>query len=375
MPPAEARTAPHEVPASPWSLLIARPFGIPVRIHFTFLLLLLWIGFGARAAGRAVGPEIVFILLLFACVVLHELGHALMGRRFGVKTREIVLYPIGGIARLDDLPRGVPELLIALAGPAVNVVIVVLLGGLMWAFGIPVSRWAAPVMSDAGLVPKLFFTNFILVAFNMIPAFPMDGGRVLRALLSLATSDSTATRVAATIGQGIAILFGAAGLFGGGPILLLVALFVFLGAGQEVAFSTRRAVVEGHSVREAMITRFEVLAPDDSLGKAAQTLLETHQQDFPVIDAWGRVAGILPRAALLAGLARAGREGAVLDYMARDVESIPPATPLDEALRRLQSNPLVPVMVAEDGRVLGMVTLENLAEFIEVSRRTRKAGA
>lgn len=365
----ERRSEEHAV--SPWSLRIATVAGIPIRIHFTFVLLLLWLGFAARAQRRSVTGEIGFILLLFACVVLHELGHAVMARRFAVKTREIVLYPIGGIARLEDMPRGGAELFIALAGPAVNVILMAVLAAVMLAFGIPGNRWLVPLAADAGVVPKLFTANFVLFAFNLIPAFPMDGGRVLRAALSFVLSDERATRIAATVGQGIAILFGAFGLLAWNPVLLLVALFVFLGAAQEASFSARRAVVQGRNAREAMVTRFETLAPQDTLGRAAGALLATHQQDFPVLDAWNRIAGVLPRSRLLAGLASSGNDALVLEFMVRDVGSIGPDAPLDEVLRLLQDNPSMPLMVQDGEQLVGMITLENLAEFIEVARHTR----
>lgn len=355
---------------SPWSLRIATVVGIPIRIHFTFVLLLLWFGFAARAQHRNVPGEIAFILLLFACVVLHELGHAVMARRFGVKTREIVLYPIGGIARLEDMPRGSAELQIALAGPAVNVILMGVLAAVMIAFGVPGKRWLVSLATTAGVVPKLFTANFVLFVFNLIPAFPMDGGRVLRAALSLVLSDERATRIAATVSQGIAILFGAVGLLAWNPVLLLVALFVFLGAAQEAAFSARRAIVHGRRAREAMVTRFETLAPQDTLGRAAGALLATHQQDFPILDAWNRIAGVLSRSQLLAGLASSGNDAPILEFMFRDVGSVGPDTPLDEVLRLLQGNPSLPLMVVDGEQLVGMITLENLAEFIEVARHT-----
>jgi len=220
------------------------------------------------------------------------------------------------------------------------------------------------------ILPKLLAANLALLAFNLIPAFPMDGGRVLRASLSLVFGEEKATRVAAAVGQGIAVLFGATGLFTGQWGLLFIALFVFLGAGQEAAFNRRRAMVVGRTAREAMITRFETLAPEDSLGRAAEVLLATHQQDFPVVDAWSRVAGVLSRARLMQGLAREGNSGAVLDVMQREFPVVAPGSELEEVLRYFQSDPRMPVIVLDGEQLVGMITLENLAEFIQIARFT-----
>ncbi len=351
-----------------WALEIGTVMGIPIRIHFTFLLLLLWFGFAATARGESAPRAVLVLVLLFACVVLHELGHAAMARRFGVRTREIVLYPIGGIAKLENIPGGMAELLIALAGPAVNLFIAILLVAAMALLGMGPAVDFGLLLPPGPILPKLLAANLALIAFNLIPAFPMDGGRVLRASLSMAFGEEKATRVAAAVGQGIAVLFGATGLFTGQWGLLFIALFVFLGAGQEAAFNRRRAMVVGRTAREAMITRFETLAPQDSLGRAAEVLLATHQQDFPVVDAWSRVAGVLSRAGLMQGLAREGNSGAVLDVMQREFPVVAPGSELDEVLRYFQSDPRMPVIVLDGEQLVGMITLENLAEFIQIAR-------
>jgi stage IV sporulation protein FB len=313
----------------------------------------------------------LFLVLVFACVALHELGHAAMALKFGVKTREIVLYPIGGIAALDRMPGGKAELLIALAGPAVNVALAGVLLAALAIFGGPPPASPEQMFAPGRILFPLLFANIMLVLFNLIPAFPMDGGRVLRAALSLAMPEVRATAIAAAVGQGIAVLFGAIGLFGGNLWLVFIALFVFLGATHENAFYQRRAAIMGHVAREAMIKRFETLAPQDSLGRATEVLLATHQQDFPVVDAWGRVAGVLPRSALMHALARDGKDAAVLEVMRRDVPMVAPGDNLEEILRKLQAEPVIPVLVVEDSRLVGMITLENLAEFIEIARRAR----
>jgi stage IV sporulation protein FB len=362
----------RDEPRSSWSARIATVFGIPIRVHATFLLIVVFYAFLARSSGQSVPAAVGLVLAVFLCVVLHELGHALMARQFGVRTREIVLYPIGGIARLENIPSGWAEILIALAGPAVNLV----LAGMLLPFAAHAIAAGLPAQPGRGpLVVELLVANLFLLLFNLIPALPMDGGRVLRASLSLVMPEDRATRIAAGIAQFVALGFGAIGLFAGYPMLLFIALFVFLGASQEAAFSERKSFVAGRTVGEAMVTKFEVLAPQDSLAWAAQLLLETHQQDFPVVDAWGRVAGVLPRATLIEGLARTGKDAAVLDVMLREPLTAAPGDDLEQALVGLQARPSQPMLVLDDERLVGMVTLDNLAEFIEVSRSTRPRGA
>src|SRR6185503_16252974 len=191
---------------SRWSFQVATLLGIPIRVHVTFLALLVWFGTYAAAMARDVKTELAFVVGVFTCVVLHELGHAAMAKRFGVKTREIVLYPIGGVARLERIPGGVAELLIALAGPAVNAVIGAALSIVLVAVGAPIDLSIDFPFQD-GLVQKLLWSNVMLVLFNMIPAFPMDGGRVLRGLLAISLGQDRATRIAAIVGQLFAVLF------------------------------------------------------------------------------------------------------------------------------------------------------------------------
>jgi Zn-dependent protease/CBS domain-containing protein len=362
-----------EGPAAPrgsrWAFQIGSMLGIPIRIHATFVLILIYFGMAAAVANRNVPSGIALVLAFFACILLHELGHAAMARRFGIRTREIVLYPIGGIARLESIPGGWAELAIALAGPAVNVVLAVACAAALYAFDAPLQIQQTIQGRHTGLVQQLLGANILLVVFNMIPAFPMDGGRVFRALLAVGLGQQRATRIAAFIGQAIAGVFVIGGLFQANLLLAFIGVFVFLGASQEVAFQTRREAIAGHVAHEAMITKFETLAPQDTLGRAAELLLATHQHDFPVIDAWNRIAGVLPRARLLEGLAASGRDTNVLEVMLRDTVQVAPATDLEAVLQHLQRDPATPLLVVEEGALRGMVTLENLAEFIVVARQ------
>lgn len=363
---------------------VGTALGIPIRIHFTFFLLLLWFGMGSASTGEGFLTGVVFILLLFGCVVLHELGHAAMARRFGVETREIVLYPIGGVARLDRIPSGKAELLIALAGPAVNLILAGML--IAWLVVRQVQVSFSPEDLLAGSAPvvwQLLTANLTLFFFNLVPAFPMDGGRILRAILSMYAGQEKATRIAARVGQGFALLFALyAVLPPVKPVFLLIAFFVFVGAGQEAAYERSRSALAGLTARNAMITRYETIAPQESLGRAAELLLSGHQQDFPVVDAWGRLAGLLPRGVLLGALATpGGRERAVLEVMDREPQTVSADMPLEAVLRHLQSRPLQPILVIGPGAgpggdatgLVGMITLDNLGELIQIAQSSRPA--
>jgi Zn-dependent protease len=248
-----------------WALSLGRIAGIPVYVHATFALLLGWIAFlhwTSSGSLSAVASGLLFIVALFGCVLLHELGHALAARRYGIRTRDITLLPIGGLARLERMPdRPVQELWVALAGPAVNVAIAAVL--FLWLVG---TRTLVPLESlsvvGGPFVERLLVVNLFLAVFNLIPAFPMDGGRVLRALLAMRIDYVRATRIAATVGQGVALLFGFVGLFAN-PFLILIALFVWSGASQESAMVQARSALGGVPVESAMITDFRTLHPSD----------------------------------------------------------------------------------------------------------------
>ncbi len=346
--------------------------GIPIRVHLSMVFLLAWFGLNSAQRGDDLAISLGFLVGVFGCVLLHELGHAMMAMRFGVQTRDIVLYPIGGVARLTNLPRGAAELWIAIAGPLVNLVLVFVGIGVLLAT--PLAFDLGERLDSAnGLFARLILANVMLFLFNLVPAFPMDGGRILRAGLSLLLDDDRGTQIATKIGQLLAVVFGIAGLvLWQSPLLVLIAVFVFLGATQEAAVQRQRSAVEGFTAAHAMITRFETLAPQDTLGTAAHRLVDTHQRDFPVIDAWRRVVGILPRAVMLEGLAGQGGDTAVLEVMDRNVGCIPPSLDLHIALGLLQARRGVPLMVMEGEQLLGMLTVENVSEFIAIQRSTRR---
>jgi len=266
-----------------WSLPVFRVAGIQLRIHITFLLLIAWLAFGYYSQGGSAvaASRVIFVLLLFLCVVLHEFGHAFAAKAFGINTPDITLLPIGGVARLERMPEEpVQELIIAVAGPLVNVVIALGLFVVGGAQGL-LNR---STVEGGGLIAQLLTINIILVLFNLLPAFPMDGGRVLRALLATRMSYARATQVAATVGQGFAFIFGFLGLFGPNPFLLFIALFVYIGASQEAALAQMKDVSRRFPVSSAMVREFRTLSENTTLEEAVDALLATSQHDFPVVD-------------------------------------------------------------------------------------------
>jgi Zn-dependent protease/predicted transcriptional regulator len=357
-----------------WSWRIGRIAGIDVYIHFTFLLLLAWVALMYYQAHGDVGEAIfglVFIVTLFGIVVLHELGHALAARRYGIRTRDITLLPIGGVARLERMPDDPrQELVVALAGPAVNVVLAAGIY-LVWVLG----QRLAPldeVMSVGGnFVSQLFWVNVMLAGFNLLPAFPMDGGRVLRALLALRLDYVRATQVAAQVGQAMAVLFVIAGLYIPNFFLIFIALFVWLGAAQEASLVQMRSAMDGIPVQRAMMTDFQTLHPDDSLARAVEHVVAGFQQDFPVVEN-GRLVGILTRDELVRGLGRHGPEARVGDLMHREFITVDPREMLQTALARLQERGIRALPVVQDGRLVGLVTADNLAEVLMIQEALRK---
>jgi stage IV sporulation protein FB len=350
-----------------WSFPIGHVLGTEVRIHATFFLLLLWIavaGFLQGGSETAV-VSVLFILALFACVVLHEFGHALMARRFGISTPDITLLPIGGMARLERMPeKPAQEIAVALAGPAVNVAIWAILVGV---FGATTDLEALSELEDpaAGFWARLAAVNLFLVLFNLIPAFPMDGGRVLRALLSIPLGRVKATRFAAYAGQAVAFAFGFLALTTGNPLLLLIAVFVFVAAAAESSDVALREMARELPARAAMITAFEALAPGDSVDAMSSSLIRTTQHEFPVLDSEGRLLGFVPRQAIFAAVAGQAPGRTAAEAMVHDIPAVGLHAPLTAVLDALARADLPAVAVSDrDGRFLGYITRENIGELM-----------
>lgn len=357
-----------------WSISLGRVAGTEVRIHFTFFLLVAWFGLAAALQGGAAAglDAVAFILAVFCCVVLHEYGHILTARHFGIATRDITLLPIGGVASVERMPeRPGQELLVALAGPAVNGLIAFVL---IAVFGLDLDAdLGAGSVDDLkiGFATRLALANVMLALFNLIPAFPMDGGRVLRALLSLRMGRADATRVAARIGHAIAFGLGFLGLFGN-PILVFIALFIFLAASQEAYATELGEAAKAATVQDATITAFSALDMQSTVSHGVQRLLSTTQREFPVTDGLGRLKGVLTREGMIRALTERGADTPVVDVMERDVATVRRRAPLSEAVAKLGSGgqPLVGV-VDDDDRVVGIITLENLGEYLMVTQANR----
>jgi Zn-dependent protease len=360
-----------------WSLKLGKLFGIDVYLHFTFLLLLTFLGFYFWRTTHDVVAAldgVAFIVALFGCVVLHELGHALVARRYGIKTRDITLLPIGGVARLEKMPeKPIQELWVALAGPAVNVVIAVALvtglaatGGLTSVEGISVS--------SGSFGQRLLVLNLLLAAFNLLPAFPMDGGRVLRALLAFKMGRRRATAIAANVGQIMAIGFVIVGFFHN-PFLIFIGIFVYLGAQAEAGMVEMQSALSGLRVRDAMMSRYRTLSSQDTLAKAVDELLAGSQQDFPVIEN-GKPIGILRRNDLVKALSEGRQDAFVTESMCQDCETVDEAAPLQSTVESMGARQCATMPVVSGGAIVGLLTLENITEVIMVNSAMKheKAG-
>jgi stage IV sporulation protein FB len=354
-----------------WSLNIGSIAGTAVRIHITFLLFLGWIFGAAYVSGGAASAwtGLIFILLVFLCVLLHEFGHIFAARAFGVKTPDVVLLPIGGVARLERIPeKPLQEFLIAIAGPAVNIVIALILIGLAGADIGSNAAMAAIDNDKVSMVDRLATVNLFLALFNLIPAFPMDGGRVLRAILSSRLGFVRATEIAAVIGQGFAFLLGFLGLFYN-PILIFIAIFVYLAAASEAHMVALRAVSRGVPAMSATMTRIATLRPEAPIDEAVQVLLQTSQGEFPVVDDGNKPVGLLGRADIIRALKELGPQASVGQVMNKDFATIDRRAPLDDALRVLQEKSAPAIAVVEpDGRLVGLISTETVGELMLVSQ-------
>jgi Zn-dependent protease len=349
-----------------WSARIGRFAGIDVFVHATFPLLLIWVGFiywtqTGTIEGMLLG--IALILTLFVCVVLHEYGHALTARRFGIGTRHITLLPIGGVALLERMPADPrEEIIVALAGPAVNVVIAAAVWLLLQATGRPGAIFEFGLV-QTNFLQSVLFANILLAIFNMIPAFPMDGGRVLRAVLSMRMDKVRATRTAASVGQTLAIGFGILGLFGN-PFLILIAVFIWIGAGAEANAAEVEARLHRQPVRRAMITDFQTLGPGEPLARAIDLTLAGTQKDFPVVDR-GAVVGLLPQSQILRGLRDLGTEGRI-DAVMQPAATADISQTLSQLLEDLREGETRVICITSRGQLVGLVDLENISEFLRI---------
>ena len=353
-------------PRVKWSFQLARIAGIDVRVHVTFFLLLAWYGFIYYSDGgwTAMVSGLFFIVLLFGCVVLHEFGHALAAKAYGIRTPDITLLPIGGVARLERFPdKPWQELVVALAGPAVNVVIVLGLYIVLGSF-FNIQDLADIAGGRGNLLVKLLAINLILVVFNLLPAFPMDGGRVLRALLAMRMKHARATRIAAVVGQAMAVGFGLLGVLGGNPFLIFIAVFVFFGAQTEANYAVYKESAEDTCVSEIMRPTGPVLQQGMSVAQAIQLAMKGHLGILPVTDPALRLTGMVPAERLAeAFLSDPNR---TIDQLAwHSFEVIPANASLGDArMLVLGSSQEVFPVINTGGQLVGLTMRDDLASAL-----------
>jgi len=359
-------------PARPrWAWRLGCVAGIPIHIHFTLLLLLLWVLWLNYKSGGPLLSQVLILVGLFTSVLLHELGHALVARHVGIQSSEIMLYPFGGVARMAHTGAPRHEFWISIAGPAVNVIVGLVI---MAVLGFR-SAWVPleELLPGTNTLRWLMVANFTLAGFNLIPAFPMDGGRIVRAQLARRLNMVRATEIAASIGQGFAILMGLAAIFMGHFILMFIAFFIFVSAGQEVVAQRSLAMIRGQRVADAMITRFEVLTHDATLSEAADLLLATHQEDFPILSG-GEVSGVLTRSDLVHGLASHGPHAYVAGSARKQFVELSAREWLVDALEKMRAASEQVALVFHDGpdgrRLIGLLTEENIGELLQLREAT-----
>lgn len=359
-----------------WSYRIGALAGIELRVHATFAVLLAWIALGHLAQGhglREAVAGIAFVGAVFAVVVLHELGHALAARRYGIGTRDIVLLPIGGVARLERMPKDPKQqLVVALAGPAVNAALVLVLFVALVLLGAPA---VPPTLAVAGgpLLAKLLWINVALAVFNMIPAFPMDGGRVLRAILALRLRPLHATEIAATVGQALALLLGLVGLFGN-PFLVFAALFVWVGAQEEAAHARIDAALSGKSVERAMVTDFEMVDAREAIGPATDRLARGFQDDLPVV-AGTCFLGMVTREDAMRATMLQGRGDAPAVAFMHAVDSVGEADDLERAFDLMRASGTRTLAVVRGDVLVGLLPLQKVLDVLELGDLHGRAAA
>lgn len=353
-----------------WSLTLGQCGETKVRLHWSFLLFLMWIGMVGLAQegiAAAVGG-VIFLSLLFLCVVFHEFGHVLAARHFGVRTPEILLLPIGGVSRLERFPEDPSqELSIALAGPAVSLAIGF---GLLLLLGFPPFAVSIEQGNLELVLSQLGWINLLLAGFNLLPAFPMDGGRVLRALLSRRFGYARGTRIAASAGQIAAAVFGLLGLISGNVILVFIALFIFLAAGAEAGVAQMRSATMGLTAADVMITDFDCLRGDDSIAEAAQALIRTNQREFPVIDGMGNLRGGLTRDGIYKAM-HSDPALPIFDVMQADVPTVTPYHNADQLVQHLEAGAPMVVVAMPDHRPVGLITWDNMLECMMIDKARR----
>jgi Zn-dependent protease len=347
-----------------FSLYLGRIAGIKIFIHWTFWILIAWTVYNDMQAGLEWSEilwSVGFILAVFVCVTLHELGHALAARRYHIGTHDITLLPIGGVAKLESIPeKPKEELVVALVGPAVNVAIALIL--LPFVHLNPESLESLAVISRENFLLTMMAVNVSLVAFNMIPAFPMDGGRVFRALLAFRMDRLKATRIASAVGQAVAVGFILLGFYGN-TMLIFIGAFIFLAAQGEARYAAVQSHLKNFTLARVVMADYPTLDASASLGEAARSLLSGQNKNFLVVSD-GRPVGVLSREDIVRGFTEGGEAAPVRSVMQREVLQFDVNTGIEQAWRAMQSAGKQVALVTEHGTVRGAVDSENIAEFL-----------
>lgn len=354
------------------SLYIGKIAGIKIFLHWTFPIIIAWIIFTNLYRGsdtREVTWSVLFVLALFVCITLHELGHALAAKRYRIQTMDITLLPIGGVARLEKIPeKPRQELLVALAGPAVNLVIVVLLFIILRLTKLPTDFSVITHVTADNFLLSLAIVNLWLAVFNLIPAFPMDGGRVLRALLSFRINRTLATRIAASIGQALAVAFIFIGFFGN-PFLIFIGLFIFLGAISEYEQVKNDAALKGYTVADITMKDIPFLNRQDSIGKAVEQLLNGQAKNFLIMDN-GKTYGTLGRDGIIRALQHHSADAPVEVAAERNPGIIDAAEPIENALLMMQDKKYTMLIVTLNDQLYGVTDMDNILEYIMIKHAT-----
>jgi Zn-dependent protease/predicted transcriptional regulator len=356
-----------------YALSLGKIAGIKISVHWTFAILMLWIVVSGIRSGLNVIQifwSLLFIVSIFGCVVLHELGHALAAKRYKIKTVDITLLPIGGIARMESLPENAwEELMVAIAGPLVNFMIAILVLPFVSFPETIINAEEMTTVNAGNFMISFFAVNLTLGIFNLVPAFPMDGGRVLRALLSFRYKRTVATRVAATVGQVLAIGFVFAGFFSN-PFLVFIGFFIFIGAQTEADFVEAKSMLKGYRIKDVLMRNCQTISPTDTIKSAAQALLEGQARNFLVMSG-AKPAGTLSREEIIKALSKGRENETVQNSMNRELLLLDVETPLEEAFQLMQCSgkSLSPVM--NNSELAGTVDLENILEFIMIQNATK----
>ncbi|MCB0685444.1 MAG: site-2 protease family protein [Saprospiraceae bacterium] len=351
---------------------ILRVAKIPIKVHWTFGFFFLWIAYIGNKSGMTtigIARLCLFALVLFFCVVLHELGHALTARKYGVQTKDIIISPIGGVARLMQMPdKPKQELIIAIAGPAVNFIIAVVLGAILVTFTrqglMPIGDPQRVFDYGPNFFPTLFLLNAALIVFNLIPAFPMDGGRIFRALLAMKLGRKTATRWASILGQSIAVLFFIGGIYRGDVILSLIGVFVFISAAGEYQMVLVDDLLQTQSVDDVLRSNFTAISIDEPISHAIDLYNQGQEKDFIVIDQWGNIQGVLHQEFIEEAKKKNDGESQVREYLSPSYEPISSTWRLSEVFRLFQQKGYSIIPVYSTEKMIGVVDRETLNQYL-----------